>query len=140
METFPLMLLKSTQSARIISSYRSSIPSEPVHFAAGEKQDLPRVGTLLSCAKNLSKEFLAVGTIADEGGDTVLGFMKRQKVGSPTVAVTGSSWFLSCALPRGDIDRAEVEQIGVRIVAVDFEDFRNKTATRTAFDVNHHVE
>src|SRR6266404_151812 len=48
----------------------------------------------------------------------------------------GRSWML---LWR-DIDSAEIKEVRVRVVAVDFEDFRNKPAARPSFDVNHDVE
>jgi len=43
-------------------------------------------------------------------------------------------------LPWSDIDRAEVEQIGIGIVAVDFEHFGNETPSGPALDLNHDVQ
>ena len=40
--------------------------------------------------------------------------------------------FPSCLFSRRDVNRTEVEEIGIGIVAVDFEDLGNETATRTA--------
>jgi hypothetical protein len=39
-----------------------------------------------------------------------------------------------------DIDSAEIEEVRVRVVAVDFEDFGNESPSRPSFDVNHDVE
>jgi hypothetical protein len=48
--------------------------------------------------------------------------------------------FPSCLFSRRDVNRTEVEEIGIGIVAVDFEDLGNETATGTALDLNHDVE
>ena len=48
--------------------------------------------------------------------------------------------FASCVFSRGDINRAEVEQVGIGVVAVDFKDFGNESAAGTALDLNHDVE
>jgi len=48
--------------------------------------------------------------------------------------------FASCVFSRRDINRGEVEQIGIGIVTVDFKHFGNKAATGTSFDLNDHVE
>ncbi len=39
-----------------------------------------------------------------------------------------------------DVDGAEVEKVGVGIVAVDFEDFGNESPARPSLDVNDDVE
>jgi hypothetical protein len=39
-----------------------------------------------------------------------------------------------------DIDRVEIEEIGVRIVAVDFEDLGDESAAWPSFDVDDYVE
>src|SRR5438128_3924123 len=46
----------------------------------------------------------------------------------------------SWKLLGSDIDGAEIEKIGVRVVAVDFEDFGDESAARPSFDVDDHVE
>ena len=38
------------------------------------------------------------------------------------------------------VDRAIVEEVGVRVVAVDFEDFGDEAAARAALDVNDDIE
>jgi len=43
-------------------------------------------------------------------------------------------------LLRSYIDGTEIEEIGVRIVAVDFEDFRDESATRPSFNVDDDIE
>ena len=48
--------------------------------------------------------------------------------------------FASSVLSRAHVDRAEVEPIGIGIVAVDFKDFGNETVAGTALDLNHDVE
>jgi hypothetical protein len=40
----------------------------------------------------------------------------------------------------GDVDGAEVEKVGVGIVAVDFEDFRDESSARPSLDVDYDVE
>lgn len=39
-----------------------------------------------------------------------------------------------------DVDGAEVEKIGVRVVAVDFENFRDESSARPSLDVDYNVE
>src|SRR5712664_1968728 len=39
-----------------------------------------------------------------------------------------------------DVDGAKVEQVGVGIVAVDFEDFGNESSPRPAFDLDNDVQ
>jgi hypothetical protein len=39
-----------------------------------------------------------------------------------------------------DIDGTEIEQVRIRIVAVDFEDFGNESPARPSFDMNHDVD
>jgi hypothetical protein len=46
------------------------------------------------------------------------------------------SWVFS----RSGINRTEVEPVRIGIVAVDFEDLGNETATRTALDLNYYVQ
>src|SRR5690348_5545652 len=46
----------------------------------------------------------------------------------------------SCMLLASDVDGAEIKKVGVRIVAVDFEDFGDESPARSAFDVNDDVE
>ena len=41
---------------------------------------------------------------------------------------------------RGDVDGAEVEKIGVGVVAVDFENFRDKSSAWPSLDVDYDVE
>jgi hypothetical protein len=48
--------------------------------------------------------------------------------------------FASCVFSRGNINRTEVEEIGIGIVAVDFKDFGNETAAGTTLDLNYHVQ
>ena len=43
-------------------------------------------------------------------------------------------------LSRRDKDGAKVEEIGVRVIAVDFEDFGDESAARPSFDMDHDVE
>ena len=40
----------------------------------------------------------------------------------------------------GDVDGAEVEKVGVRVVAVDFENFRDESSAGPSLDVNDNVE
>jgi hypothetical protein len=40
----------------------------------------------------------------------------------------------------GDVDGAEVEKVGVRVVAVDFENFRDESSAGPSLDVDYHVE
>jgi hypothetical protein len=46
----------------------------------------------------------------------------------------------SCVLLGGDVDGAEVEKIGVGIVAVDFENFRDESSARPSLYVDDDVE
>jgi hypothetical protein len=46
------------------------------------------------------------------------------------------SWVFS----RSGINRKEVEPVRIGIVAVDFKDLGNETATRTALDLNYYVQ
>jgi hypothetical protein len=46
----------------------------------------------------------------------------------------------SCVLLGGDVDGAEVEKIGVRVIAVDLEDFRDESPAGPSLDVNDDVE
>ena len=46
----------------------------------------------------------------------------------------------SYELLRGDIDGAEIEEIGIRVVTVDFEDFGDESAARPSFDVDDDVQ
>jgi hypothetical protein len=46
----------------------------------------------------------------------------------------------SRTLSRGNIDRAVVEQGGIRVVAVHFEDFGNKAAAGPALNLDDDVE
>ena len=39
-----------------------------------------------------------------------------------------------------DIDGAEIEEVRVRVVTIDFEDFGNESPARPSFDMNHDVE
>jgi hypothetical protein len=39
-----------------------------------------------------------------------------------------------------DVDGAEVEKVGVGIVAVDFENFRDESSAGPSLDVDYHVE
>jgi hypothetical protein len=48
--------------------------------------------------------------------------------------------FGSCVFSRGNINRTKVEPVRIGIVAIDFKDFGNETATRTALDLNYHVQ
>jgi hypothetical protein len=43
-------------------------------------------------------------------------------------------------LPRCDVDRAEVEEVRVGVVAVDFKDFGDEAASWPAFDLDDDVE
>ena len=40
----------------------------------------------------------------------------------------------------GDVDGAEVEKVGVGIVTVDFENFRDESPARPSLDVDYNVE
>jgi hypothetical protein len=42
--------------------------------------------------------------------------------------------------PWGDVDGAEIEEVGVRVIAIDFEDFRNEAAAWPALDLNDHIQ
>jgi hypothetical protein len=48
--------------------------------------------------------------------------------------------FWSCAFSRSGINRTEVEPVRIGIVAIDFKDLGNETATRTALDLNYYVQ
>jgi hypothetical protein len=39
-----------------------------------------------------------------------------------------------------DVDGTEIEKIGVRVVAVDFENFRDESSAGPSLDVDYHVE
>jgi hypothetical protein len=41
---------------------------------------------------------------------------------------------------RGDIDDAEVEEVRVGVVAVDFQDFGDEPSSRSALDLNHDIQ
>jgi hypothetical protein len=46
----------------------------------------------------------------------------------------------SCAFLGSQVDGTEIKKIGIRVVAVDFEDFGNEPSARPAFDVDDDVE
>jgi hypothetical protein len=41
---------------------------------------------------------------------------------------------------RSDIDGAEIEEVGVGVVAVDFKDFGDETPPRPALDLNDYIQ
>ena len=46
----------------------------------------------------------------------------------------------SSLLPFGGIQNAVIKEVGVRIVAVDFEDFRDESVSRSPFHLHDDVE
>ena len=51
-----------------------------------------------------------------------------------------TEWGRSSIFSRCDIDRTEIEQVGVGIVAVDFKHFGDETASRAALDLNDNIQ
>jgi hypothetical protein len=39
-----------------------------------------------------------------------------------------------------DVDRTEIKEIRIRVVAVDFEDFGDESPARSSFDMNNDIE
>ena len=82
------------------------------------------------------------GRLRRSNGDSVFGTSEaRGHIPRRKEGVGVNAFGLRHAMfSRRDINRTEVEQVRIGIVAVDFKDFGNETAAGTALDLNYYVQ